>query len=130
MQEPDVKLNLFQGTAGTYAGRDRFGRVKDQFWDGYNSTADVDWIKYGHDYAGSRIYRDIDSSIYATNTKDQGCRPVENRAVRIETCRDRDGGSAEFDELSRVERAEVGAPGILHFFEMSFQVHGRRCQRA
>jgi len=71
LQEPDIKLDYFQGTASTYAGLDRFGRVKDQFWDGYNSTADVDRIKYGHDYAGSRVYRDIDASIYAANTKDQ-----------------------------------------------------------
>ena len=94
LQELDVKLNLFQGTASTYAGRDRFGRVKDQFWDGYNSTADVDRVKYGHDYAGSRTFRDIDISIYATNTKDQACRPVEN-------CTDRN----------------VCAPGIVFFFQ-------------
>ncbi|MCA9076880.1 MAG: hypothetical protein KDA93_17775 [Planctomycetaceae bacterium] len=27
---PDIKLDLFQGTSGTYAGRDRFGRTIDQ----------------------------------------------------------------------------------------------------
>jgi hypothetical protein len=62
LQEPDVKLNYHQGTASTYAGYDRFGRVKDQFWDGYGTTADVDRFKYAYDYAGSRTYRDIDSS--------------------------------------------------------------------
>src|SRR5690606_14634757 len=54
--EPDVKLDYFQGTSGTYAGFDRFGRIIDQFWDGYNSTADVVRIKYGQDYAGNRIW--------------------------------------------------------------------------
>ena len=29
---PDVKLDYFQGTSGTYAGLDRFGRVRDQKW--------------------------------------------------------------------------------------------------
>ena len=29
-QEPDVQLDLFGGTTGTYAGLDRFGRVVDQ----------------------------------------------------------------------------------------------------
>ena len=49
----------------------RFGRIKDQYWDGYNSTSDVDRFKHAYDYAGNRIYRDIDRAIYATNNKDQ-----------------------------------------------------------
>jgi hypothetical protein len=65
------KLDYFQGTAGTYAGYDRFGRVKDQFWDGYNSTGDVDRFAYTYDYAGNRLARDIDSAIYSTNNRDQ-----------------------------------------------------------
>ena len=48
LPEPDVKRDRFQGTTGTYAGLDRFGRVKDQYWDGYGSTADVDRKKNGH----------------------------------------------------------------------------------
>ena len=54
-----------------HARPDRFGRTKDQYWDGYNSTADVDRFKYAYDYTGNRKYRDIDSAIYSTNDKDQ-----------------------------------------------------------
>lgn len=68
---PDVKLDYFQGTTSTYAGIDRFGRIKDQYWDGYNSTSDVDRIAYTYDYAGNRTARDIASAIYGTNDKDQ-----------------------------------------------------------
>ncbi|EMI52301.1 hypothetical protein [Rhodopirellula sallentina] len=32
-QQPDLKLDLFQGTSGTYAGLDRFGRTIDHLWD-------------------------------------------------------------------------------------------------
>jgi RHS repeat-associated protein len=55
---PDVKLDYFQGTTGTYAGFDRYGRVKDQFWDGYNATSDVSRVKHGYDYAGNRLWRE------------------------------------------------------------------------
>jgi len=71
LTQPDIKLDYFQGTSGTYAGWDRFGRIKDQYWDGYGSTADVDRFGYDYDYAGSRTSRDIDSAIYATNDRDQ-----------------------------------------------------------
>ncbi len=57
-QQPDLKLDLFQGTSGTYAGLDRFGRTIDHLWDGYNSTADAVQLKYGYDYAGSRTWRE------------------------------------------------------------------------
>ncbi|QDU44544.1 tRNA3(Ser)-specific nuclease WapA precursor [Symmachiella dynata] len=67
----DVKLDYSQGTSGTYEGMDRFGRVKDHYWEGYNSTADVDRFHYGYDYSSSRTYRDIDSAIYATDDQDQ-----------------------------------------------------------
>ena len=30
--QPEVKLDYFQGTSGTYAGFDRFARIKDQKW--------------------------------------------------------------------------------------------------
>ncbi len=69
--QPSFGLNYFQGTSGTYAGLDRFGRVVDQYWKGTGSTADVDRIHYAYDYAGNRTYRDIDSAIYATNNLDQ-----------------------------------------------------------
>ena len=35
---PGVKLDYFQGTSGTYAGFDRFGRVKQQLWRDYGGT--------------------------------------------------------------------------------------------
>ncbi len=47
-QQPDLKLDLFQGTSGTYAGLDRFGRTIDHLWDGYNSTSDAVQLKYGY----------------------------------------------------------------------------------
>ena len=55
---PKVKFDYYQGTSGTYAGLDRFGRVKDQYWKGYGGTSDVDRFRYGHDYAGDRTWRD------------------------------------------------------------------------
>src|SRR5690606_37121722 len=60
-----------QDDDGDWEGYDRFGRVKDQFWDGFSGTSDADRITYTHDYAGNRLTRDIASSIYATNDKDQ-----------------------------------------------------------
>ncbi len=73
-QQVNYKLNYWTSTAN-YGGRDRFGRVKNQFWDGYTdgtTTADIDRFKYEYDYAGNPKYCDIDAAIYATNTKDQG----------------------------------------------------------
>ena len=37
-QQPDVKLNYDSGTAGTYAGLDRFGRVVDHLWYDYDGA--------------------------------------------------------------------------------------------
>jgi RHS repeat-associated protein len=71
LPQPSLMLNLFQGTSGTYAGLDRFGRVVDQYWQGYGSTADADRVRYAYDYSGGRIYRDIDAAIYSTNNMDQ-----------------------------------------------------------
>lgn len=65
------RLDYFQGTAGAYAGFDRFGRVKDQRWYDYLNSVDIDRIHYTHDYAGNRTARDIDSSVYAANDRDQ-----------------------------------------------------------
>jgi len=42
LPEPDIKLDYFGGTSGTYSGFDRFGRVIDQRWYDYGSSADVD----------------------------------------------------------------------------------------
>ena len=64
---PEVKLDYYQGTPGTYAGLDRFGRVKDQYWKGYNGTADVAQIKHGYDYASNRTWRE--DVVAAANSK-------------------------------------------------------------
>jgi RHS repeat-associated protein len=53
-----VRLDYFQGTSGTYAGYDRFGRIKDQRWDDTDATADADRYQYGYDEAGNRLFRD------------------------------------------------------------------------
>ena len=59
-QEPDVKLDLFGGTSGTYAGFDRFDRVVDQRWIDYEPDPDVDRdrYKYGYDRASNRLWRE------------------------------------------------------------------------
>ncbi|MHB8970832.1 MAG: RHS repeat domain-containing protein, partial [Pirellulaceae bacterium] len=56
--QPDVKLNYDSGTAGTYAGFDRFGRVVDHLWYDYGASADRDRFTYGYDRASSRLYRE------------------------------------------------------------------------
>jgi hypothetical protein len=37
MLQPKVKLDHFQVTSGTYAGWDRFGRTRQQYWTGYSA---------------------------------------------------------------------------------------------
>jgi RHS repeat-associated protein len=69
--QPSFKLDHFEGTSGTYAGLDRFGRVIDQYWTGFGGTSDVDRVRYGYDYASSRTYRQIDPAIYPTENLDQ-----------------------------------------------------------
>ena len=63
--EPDVKWTLADltgsddpDTGDIYTGFDRFGRVKDNRWYDYGSSADVDRIKYGYDRAGNRTWRE------------------------------------------------------------------------
>ena len=53
-----MKLDYHQGTSGTYAGFDRFGRVKDQRWYDYGASADAVRIKHGYDLAGNRLWRE------------------------------------------------------------------------
>jgi len=53
--QPDVKLDYFGGTSGTYAGFDRFGRVKDQKW--IKATTVKDRYHYGYDYNSNRLWR-------------------------------------------------------------------------
>jgi RHS repeat-associated protein len=57
-EEPDVKLDYFGGTSGTYAGFDRFDRIVDQRWYDYGASADRDRYKYGYDRASDRTYRE------------------------------------------------------------------------
>ena len=66
-EEPDVKLDLFGGTSGSYVGLDRFDRVIDQKWHDYGASADRDRFKYGYDRASNRIYRENT----LTNGKDE-----------------------------------------------------------
>jgi YD repeat-containing protein len=69
--QPSYKLDHFEGTSGTYAGLDRFGRIIDQYWAGFGGTSDVDRIHYAYDYDGNRLYRQIDPAIYPTENLDQ-----------------------------------------------------------
>lgn len=62
--EPGAKWTLVDvsgtndpDTGDIYTGLDRFGRVKDNRWYDYGSSADVDRIRYGYDLAGNRIWR-------------------------------------------------------------------------
>jgi len=57
-QQPDVKLDYFGGTSGTYAGFDRFDRVVDQKWYDYGASATRDQYTYGYDRASNRNYRE------------------------------------------------------------------------
>ncbi|HEV8072384.1 MAG TPA: RHS repeat-associated core domain-containing protein [Planctomycetaceae bacterium] len=69
--QPSFKLDHFEGTSGTYAGFDRFGRIVDQYWAGFSGVTDVDRVHYAYDYAASRTYRQIDPAIYPTENMDQ-----------------------------------------------------------
>jgi RHS repeat-associated protein len=69
--QPSLKLDHFEGTSGTYAGLDRFGRIVDQYWAGFGGVSDVDRIHYAYDYTGNRLYRQIDAAIYPTENMDQ-----------------------------------------------------------
>jgi RHS repeat-associated protein len=69
--QPSFKLDHFEGTSGTYAALDRFGRIVDQYWAGFGGTADADRTHYAYDYAGRRTYRQIDTTIYPTDNRDQ-----------------------------------------------------------
>jgi RHS repeat-associated protein len=67
---PAVKLDLYQGTSGTYAGYDRFGRIVRHEWDKYDMGAGVlDRFDYTYDYAGNRLTRDVTAA--ANDTRDQ-----------------------------------------------------------
>ncbi len=56
--QPQVKLDYFGGSLGTYAGFDDFGRVVQQLWRDYGASQDRDKFTYGYDRAGNRLYRE------------------------------------------------------------------------
>ncbi|HRX81859.1 MAG TPA: RHS repeat-associated core domain-containing protein, partial [Pirellulaceae bacterium] len=67
-EEPEVKLDLFGGTSGTYACFDQFDRIVDHRWYDYGASADVDRYKYGYDRASNRIWKE--NVVAANNGKD------------------------------------------------------------
>ena len=69
--QPSFKLDHFEGTSGTYAALDRFGRIVDQYWAGFGGTSDVDRTHYAYDSNDRRIYRQIDTTLYPTDNLDQ-----------------------------------------------------------
>jgi len=68
LEEPDVKLDYFGGTSGTYSGFDDFDRVVDQHWYDYGASADRDRFKYGYDRASNRVWKE--NVVAANNGKD------------------------------------------------------------
>ena len=56
--QPQVKLDYFGGTSGTYTGFDNFGRVVQQLWYDYGASANRDKFTYGYNRASNRIYRE------------------------------------------------------------------------
>jgi len=56
--QPDVRLDYFGGTTGTYAGFDNFGRIVQQLWYDYGASANRDLFTYGYDRAGNRTFRE------------------------------------------------------------------------
>jgi len=55
--QPNVKLDRFGGTPGTYAGFDRFGRVSQQVWRDYGAGADCEKFTYEYDENSNRKNR-------------------------------------------------------------------------
>ncbi|MEZ6032037.1 MAG: RHS repeat-associated core domain-containing protein [Planctomycetaceae bacterium] len=69
-QQPDLKLDLFGGTSGTYAGLDRFGRTVDHRWYDYTSgNVDRARYSYGYDYNSSRTWKE--DPVAAANSVNQ-----------------------------------------------------------
>ncbi|MGB2822895.1 MAG: hypothetical protein WBF17_18070, partial [Phycisphaerae bacterium] len=58
-EQAKVRLDLWGQTSGIYAGFDRFGRVKQQWWRDYDGGG-ADVVKHTHDYDrnSNRKYRD------------------------------------------------------------------------
>jgi RHS repeat-associated protein len=57
--QPEVWLDLWGGTDGTYTGFDIFNRIIDQKWqnDITGTPTDIDRYKYGYDYNSNRLYK-------------------------------------------------------------------------
>jgi RHS repeat-associated protein len=58
------------GASGNYSAWDRFGRTLQRKWTDHGSAV-KDQFDYTYDYAGNRLTRDIPSSLYSTNDRDQ-----------------------------------------------------------
>ena len=54
--QASIRYDLDHGTAGEYAGLDRFGRVVDLLWRDYGRSTDAGRIQYGYDRAGNRLW--------------------------------------------------------------------------
>ena len=64
-KQPALKLDLFRGNSGTYAGLDRFGRTIEQYWYFYTGgTSDRDRFKHSYDYASNRLTDDIEDDFF------------------------------------------------------------------
>ena len=70
--EPDVRLSHHQHDSDDdYEAFDRFGRTLTQKWEDYTGTVTRDQVDYTYDAAGNRLTRDIPSSLYSTDDRDQ-----------------------------------------------------------
>jgi len=58
--QPQVKLDLWGGTPGSYTGLDRFGRIIDHRWINYATSTDVARIQHGYDRNSNRLWRQND----------------------------------------------------------------------
>jgi len=71
-QQPELKLDLFGGTSGTYAGVDRFARTIDHRWYDYSSgTIDRARNYYGYDYNNGRTWKEDPVATAATVNQDE-----------------------------------------------------------
>jgi hypothetical protein len=80
---PQVRLDYWGGTSGTFSGWDNFGRVVSQDWVSYNGTAfEVFKINHGYD-------RDSNASTRPTQRwrPMRSCRPTAPRHTSTSTTR-------------------------------------------
>jgi RHS repeat-associated protein len=71
--EPDIRLDYWGDTNGTYDGFDRFGRTAEQRWERYDgsgaSDGDIFFIKHGYDKATNRLYADRQVDAYKSRSQ-------------------------------------------------------------